>query len=233
MIKLPLTSISFMLLIPFGGYAQSTVQMRDNNGKVSIQKTYKKIVKNYYANSSFITGLIAPIPDQKSNKYIIDIAGKLNFAHYDSLSKTKIIYSLDNFVCGSSQVGFDTPIELSLKIAKNTILISATVHDIKTGQIICKIVDNKWVLRKDKMFNYSSTKKHLEIIDNYGYVCFRIEVGEDNIITIRGSFVGTDCAFFLQDHKIIVTTTDQANYKSEVIKFASSLKPKYCSPLPR
>jgi hypothetical protein len=224
---LPISFLSFLSFVVT--HSQTTIHVDSARDIIN-----KKTVVIKTANE--IHGILAPIPNQTTQQYNIDAGVKVSFPASSFIDGIKGS-DFPAVLCTNPKNphdfnGVDNTLDISLKLLNGHILISTTVKDLKTGEIVGKIVDNKWVIKLAKKFNYASSSKYLEIIDNYGFVCLRIEVGKDNKIVIRGYFVGVYCSLFLTDHGLFVMPNNTEDYETQKIKKASELKPKHCTPLP-
>jgi len=78
--------------------------------------------------------------------------------------------------------------EITFRKGKNQVLISAEITSID-GKIVAEIIDNEWRINPNNYFKKTYSDQRLEIVDNYNLPILRIEVNEENIITVQGVFI--------------------------------------------
>lgn len=85
------------------------------------------------------------------------------------------------FLCGSDY-------EITFRKGKNQVLISAEITSID-GKIVAEIIDNEWRINPNNYFKKTYSDQRLEIVDNYNLPILRVEVNNENIITVQGVFI--------------------------------------------
>lgn len=114
-------------------------------------------------------------------------------------------------LCGSDY-------EITFRKGKNRVLISAEITSID-GKIVAEIIDNEWRINPNNYFKKTYSDQRLEIIDNYNLPILRVEVNDENIITVQGVFI-------TKDNTIVATQNGTAiiGGKPSLEKIRSALK---------
>ncbi len=189
-----------------------------------------------FVESEYITGLLLPYPLNNDDQFNIDLGMPVQISGYELIRGYEFI-SIPSIICVNPKTqdfnDAEVPMDLKLKVRNRMIVISLTIRDLKTGAIIAKLDDNEWVIKPKRITDYYDDTRTLEIIDDYGYLAFRIWLTNDNVIHIRGYFPGLYCSLILNDIGLTTISNDVENYAGKVEKEASQNVVKFCKKLPK
>ncbi len=128
----------------------------------------------------------------------------------------------------TGQIEPDAPLHFRVRIVNGNVFLSFTIFDLKTGAIIAQLVDNEWWVFNLRSNDYHCDGQSIEIIDQYGYVAFQLWLDENQIIQIRGYFVGRHSTSFANDDiKATYVREDAPGKELRKVDYASLVKPKY------
>lgn len=116
-------------------------------------------------------------------------------------------------------------LQYGLKIRNHSFLLTVTIRDLKTGEVIASIVDNKWEVKKTGIADYSDNNL-IEILDNYGYVAFSMWVDDKQTLQMRGYIVGEQCTYFMNGDTLEMVERSDPHYIQKCEHLASLLKPR-------
>jgi hypothetical protein len=125
----------------------------------------------------------------------------------------------------SSSADLSKEFSYKLKMKYHSFFLSITIRDIKTSEIIGEIEDNKWIIKRDAIKDYSDSNL-LEIIDKYGYVAFSMWVDKQGTLQLRGYFVGENFTYFMNGNILNAVKRTDPNYIQKCEHFAALLVPR-------
>jgi hypothetical protein len=137
-------------------------------------------------------------------------------------AESGISFTRDSLI---SEIFQDSLFHVNLQLKGRHVLINLAITSITTGEIMCYVhQDSLLVLNKDISDIHCEGQK-LEVLDNQNHLCLGIYVGDYNVVSIKGYFVGQKSTLFIGDKDIKVVSKLNPYYKAECDSVAAKLLP--------
>jgi hypothetical protein len=148
-----------------------------------------------FRENNFIKGILYPDKVQNEFNEVSFDFGNFKLGVPLSALRTGILLRPPGIACfDSTGKHYEIPIKLALRLEGDRIQVSDSLIELSSRKLAGVISDNQWLLIKDNILSYHANDKFLEVLDKKGpYVIFRMEYLSQNIISVRGYFVGRYC----------------------------------------
>lgn len=190
-----------------------------------------KSTHDKFKEEKYIAGIIIPF---NSNSKEITLSYGSSGSFTEEIPENGIIIDKDNnpfagAVNANYQVD-ESAFTYSLKAVNGIFEISIIIKDLKTGEIIAQLEDNKFLINKISVNDYYSDNQALEIKDKYGNVAFQMFVDKKGVVNIHGYFYGTFSTVFVGD-VITYLYHNSPTYQDDANKSAAELQPLFLTKL--
>jgi len=82
---------------------------------------------------------------------------------------------------------------------RKRLLVSANLFDEK-GELVVRIEDNHWVLRKNKYFTKAASRRELKVVNTRGLIALHVKALKKGVVVVNGVFYLNGRIFHATDH---------------------------------